>query len=166
MSEIINQGGYANTGGKTLEKAITGLLTSKGFQEVPYRIYNKNPSRFGTEVLLRDAPYKTIYNHNGKTEFKLISEKHKLSIRIECKWQQSGGSVDEKFPYLYLNCIEAMPEKDIIIIYGGKGAKQGAIDWLKKSAKDNKYMLGDTDSKNIQVMDLEEFFAWANKTFR
>jgi hypothetical protein len=31
---------------------------------------------------------------------------------IECKWQQVSGSVDEKLPYLYLNCIEAMPEKN------------------------------------------------------
>jgi hypothetical protein len=51
-----------------------------------------------------------------------------LEIGIECKWQRISGSVDEKFPYAYLNCIEAMPERDIIIVVDGGGAKQGAVD--------------------------------------
>ncbi len=70
-----------------------------------------------------NVPFTTIYQHGGNTEFRLISERYNMDIRIECKWQQVAGSVDEKLPYLYLNCIEAMPEKHIIIIIDGDGWK-------------------------------------------
>lgn len=76
----------------------------------------------------------------------------------------SSGSVDEKFPYTYLNCVEAMPERDIIIIVDGGGAKQGAVNWLRNAAAARKYA-GCRD-KRIQVMNLSEFLVWANRTFR
>jgi hypothetical protein len=94
-----------------LESTVIGTLNSKGFLSVPYREWQKNPTQFGSELLLRNVPFVTIYGHPGKSEFVLLSERYGLRIRIECKWQQSSGSVDEKFPYLYLNCIEQMPEK-------------------------------------------------------
>jgi hypothetical protein len=50
-----------------------------------------------------------------------MSKAHGVHVRIECKWQQSAGSVDEKLPYLYLNAIESMPEDHVIIVYGGGG---------------------------------------------
>lgn len=93
----------------------------------------------------------------------LKSKKHKYETRIECKWQRSTGSIDEKFPYLYLNCIEAMPEKNIIIIIDGGGCKQGALNWLKNSIQEFKYQ--NDNSKNIRVFSLMEFITWANKAF-
>jgi len=58
-----------------------------------------------------------------------------LQIRIECKWQQVKGSVDEKLPYLYLNTIEAMPENTIMILIDGAGWKTGAVKWLKDAVQ-------------------------------
>ena len=40
--------------------------------------------------------------------------------------------MDEKFPYLYLNCIQAMPEREIILLIDGNGYKPGALAWLKQ----------------------------------
>ena len=74
-------------------------------------------------MLLKNVPFETIYGHNGNIEFVLISKKYELRIRIECKWQQSACCVGEKLPYLYLNSIEAMPEKDIMILIDGNGFK-------------------------------------------
>ncbi len=133
MTEV-RQGRRANRSGNTLEKSILSIMQTKGFEAVPYSSFVKCPSRYGAEVLLRDVPYKTIYGHTGKTEFLLQSQNLGIKIRIECKWQQTAGSVDEKFPYVYLNCIEAMPETDIIIVADGAGAKAGALQWLKKAA--------------------------------
>jgi hypothetical protein len=82
------------------------------------------------------APYTTLYGSEGTTEFMIRAENAEhtpefpienapgqLVCRIECKWQQTAGSVDEKFPYLYLSCVEAMPEKNIIILHGGGKAR-------------------------------------------
>ena len=96
----------------------------------------------------------------------LKSKKFDCEIRIECKWQQSNGSVDEKFPYLYLNCIEAMPEKEIVIIVDGGGAKVGAITWLQETVKSKKYTSDYNNDKIIHVFSLAEFIKWANIRFR
>src|SRR5690606_13047129 len=106
-----------------------------------YSIWAKNPSFFGKELLLKHIPYDTIYNHKGRTEFLALSEKFNKKIRIECKWQQTSGSVDEKLPYLYLSAIEKMTEDEVIILYGGTGFKPGAIQWLKDSVLGRKYII-------------------------
>ena len=103
---------------------------------------------------------------DGYTEFLLKSEKHNLEMRIECKWQQSTGSVDEKFPYLYLNCIEAMPEKHILIIVDGGGAKDGAVRWLKNAACRKLFTDDNSRDKQIDVFNLSDFIKWANLKFR
>lgn len=160
-----SQGGLANSSGNTLERTVIATLDSKGFEIVHYRDWRKKPEKYGDELLLRNVPFETIYGHNGNTEFLIKSKRYDLEIRVECKWQQSSGSVDEKFPYLYLNCIEKMPENNIIIIVDGGGAKSGAISWLRNAAS-NKLYQNELDSTNVNVMSLAEFLRWANTTFR
>lgn len=166
MIDEPKQGTVANWTGSTLEKTIVGTLVSKGFQLVAYRDFIKSPQSYGEELLLRNAPFTTIYGHNGTTEFLLKSKKYNLNIRIEAKWQQISGSVDEKYPYLYLNCIEAMPEDDIIVVIDGGGAKQGAVNWLRNAAANQKYCYDEQKRKKLKVMNLTEFLVWANNTFR
>jgi len=127
---------------------------------------DKTPERYGDELLLTNVPYNTIYKHSGKTEFLLKSAKYNLEIRIECKLQQVSGSVDEKLPYLYLNSIEAMPEKHILIVIDGAGWKAGVIPWLKAAASSKKYMTPANEDKKIEVLSLTEFMTWANKVLR
>jgi hypothetical protein len=161
-----NQGGLANHQGRTLEQVVVGTMQQKGFKVIPYVKWKGDPESYGPEILLTNVPYETIYGHQGKTEFKLVSQKYG-EYRIECKWQQSPGSVDEKFPYLYLNCMEKMPERNIIIIVDGQGAKPGAIQWLRQAALNKFYINHQTsETKNIMVMSLSEFVKWANLTFR
>jgi hypothetical protein len=163
---VLAQGGLANSSGKTLETTVVGTLASKGFVTVQYRIWALQPTLFGQELLLRNVPYTTIYGHPGKTEFLIRSARYQLNVRIECKWQQSAGSVDEKFPYLYLNCVECMPEQHIIILVDGGGAKAGSIAWLHDVCASKRYTGSNNREKTIAVMDLREFLIWANKTFR
>jgi SepF-like predicted cell division protein (DUF552 family) len=73
-----------------------------------------------------------------------------LKTRIECKWQQTAGSVDEKLPYLYLNTIEAMPEDQIMIIIDGAGWKKGAVDWLRRAVNEKKYTTQINNHKKIR----------------
>lgn len=160
---MITKGANSNATGSQLEVAVKTVLTGKGFELVNYRVWEKNKSHYGEELLLANVPFTTVYGHKGNTEFLLISKKYELHMRIECKWQQSAGSVDEKLPYLYLNAAEAMPENDILILIDGSGWKAGAINWLKDAVAKRKYNL--PEQKNILVFSLMEFFTWANKTF-
>ena len=161
-----SQGGSANRQGKVLESTIIPTFTAHGFEVEMYSKWRKKPANYGSELLLKNVPYKTIYGQQGYTEFLVKSARFDLNVRIECKWQQSSGSVDEKLPYLYLNCVEAVPENDVIIIAGGGGMKAGAIPWLKSAIEKQKYLSPGTPMKNIQVFSLDEFLVWANKTLR
>jgi len=165
MAKRKTQGGFASSTGNTLERTITGTLESKGFEVIFHREWKKDPSRYGNELLLKNVPFSTIYGHKGFTEFLLKSESYGLEVRIECKWQQASGSVDEKFPYLYLNCLEKMPETTIFIVVDGGGAKEGAVQWLRDAAKTKKFTDALSSQKDIRVMNLVEFLTWANHTF-
>ncbi|WP_207708828.1 PD-(D/E)XK nuclease superfamily protein [Heliobacterium mobile] len=171
-----SQGNQTNSTGNTLESVVLSVLGSKGFVAVRYRDYISYVERFGQaaadahygqELLFQNVPYRSIYGHNGNTEFLLRSSCWSCRIRIECKWQQTAGSVDEKYPYLYLNCLEAMLEEEILILLDGGGAKPTAVHWLKDAARQKLYAVTpEQQSKNIEVMNLVEFVTWANKRFR
>lgn len=166
MSGSKEKGSLASNQGKVLESTVESTFSSKGFEIVNYRKWNKKKDSYSSELLLKNCPFVNIYSHDGNTEFLLLSEKYDCRIRIECKWQQSSGSVDEKFPYLYLNCIEAMPEKEIVLIVDGGGAKHGAVEWLKSAIGNKKYTSAENQDKTIHVFTLSEFIQWANIRFR
>ncbi len=149
----------ANITGNTLEKQVQSLFLGKGFEIVMYSKWIKNKTKYGQELLLKNVPYSSIYNHKGYTEFLLISKKRDKEIRIECKWQQTSGSVDEKLPYLFLNVTTKMKEKEIMIIIDGGGWKEGAIPWLKEAVNKSE------QKKRIKVFSLTEFLTWGNKAF-
>lgn len=161
----MKKGTKSNISGNQLEVAVKTVLSGKGFEHVKYKDWLNSKEKFGSELLLENVPFTTIYGHKGNTEFLLISNKYKIYMRIECKWQQVSGSVDEKLPYLYLNVVEAMPENSIMILIDGGGWKEGAIRWLKDAVQQRKYTKNENTNKDILVFNLTEFFTWANKTF-
>jgi len=163
---VKKQGTLANESGNILEQTVKNIFSNKGFEIDYYRNWEKNPEKYGKELLLLNIPFTTIYNHRGFTEFLAISEKYNFKTRIECKWQQSSGSVDEKLPYLYLNAIEKMPEDHIVIVIDGEGFKEGAKTWLKQAAKEKKYTDSTNRQKTIEVLTLPGFITWANKILR
>ncbi|MDQ7822456.1 MAG: 4-diphosphocytidyl-2C-methyl-D-erythritol kinase [Candidatus Eremiobacteraeota bacterium] len=163
---MASQGGQANVSGNLLEHTVKNVFSSKGFLIVRSQDWHKSPDLFTKELLVTNVRYTSVYGHQGTTEFLLISDKHQKKIRIECKWQQVSGSVDEKLPYLYLNCIEAMPEDHIIIIIDGGGWKQGAVEWLRNAVREKKYTSESNRHKAIEVMSLTEFITWANREFK
>jgi len=152
--------------GNTLESTIKGTLEAKGFVTLPYSTWIKHPDRYGAELLLKNVPYTNIYGSSGSTEWLIKSARWNKEIRLEAKWQGGSGSVDEKFPYYYLNAIEQIPENELILVYGGGGFRPGAIPWLKEAVRVHKYTPPDTVQKTMHVFSVEEFIQWANNTFR
>ncbi len=163
----MKQGGsYAVSSGRILEGIVENSLVTKGLIVVPYKDWIKNKSAYGDELLIKKVPYEGLYKHASHTEFLVISRARNIETRIECKWQQSSGSVDEKFPYLFLNCTEKMTEPHIIVLLDGGGAKQGAIDWFKRSCESFNNNSGKESGRRVELMSTVEFLQWVNNTFR
>ncbi|OPY62256.1 MAG: hypothetical protein A4E56_01449 [Pelotomaculum sp. PtaU1.Bin065] len=110
MTDIIQGGSLANYSGSTLEKTIIGTLLSKGFLLVQYRDYvnylkrhgdQKTVEKYGTEILLRNVPFQTIYNHPGNTEFLLEPDPNDLTISVLFE----GSVIGRIYNQLIYKCI-------------------------------------------------------------
>lgn len=94
-----------------------------------------------------------IYGLTSEYDFVIYHpQKHPDGLIIEVKWQQSGGTVDEKFPYLVLNIQTKYPYKTIVILDGG-GYRKGAEKWIRSQVGNNL----------TAVYNMMEFQTWMNK---
>ncbi|MFA7436496.1 MAG: PD-(D/E)XK nuclease superfamily protein [Bacilli bacterium] len=169
MNRIVQGGSTANLNGRIFEETLIPIFENHGYTVFKNRDLKKRQGLEQYEMLdkkvLLSAPFVSIYGHTGKTEF-LITNRHlNREIRVECKWQQSAGSVDEKFPYMLLNCIYAFRENDIILIVDGDGYKPSARAWLRNKINE-RWLLEDQPNKEIQLMTLSEFITYFNVHLR
>ncbi|MBW4612189.1 MAG: hypothetical protein KME21_02720 [Desmonostoc vinosum HA7617-LM4] len=156
----LTQGGRANQAGKILESNVETILRLHGYFQVGNHVSeeflltaNLLPKRYAKQVYIGAGIYQTVL----KVDFYVVGIPSKPSgLIIECKWQESGGSVDEKFPYLNLNIQDSYPAPTVVVI-GGEGMREGAVEWLKQQVKYNHNLLA--------VHSLDRFIAWANKDF-
>ena len=97
---VEKQGGtVANNTGQNLEAFIENALIRHGYQFV-------DKAKFKPSIYLEQPIYskqvficKSIYDTNVYCDFILYHpEKYPDCLIIESKWQQTGGSVDEKYP--------------------------------------------------------------------
>lgn len=157
----MTQGGKANKSGNVLEKTVEGTLAGHGYVPIGENLAKKQrlgfllnqtnlPKRYARQVYIGTGIYGTeIY-----VDFYILgSTSIPSGLIIECKWQQTGGSVDEKLPYVNLNIQNCYPAPAVVLIDGG-GMKPGAITWLKAQILHNQNLL--------QVHDLTSFIKWTN----
>lgn len=156
----LSQGAQANYNGKLIEQILTPIFIQAGFPVYSESEYIKKNLDLD-KVILTNVKYTTIYGENGRTEYLIISKNRK--VRIECKNQFAAGSVDEKAPYTLINAIEAYPEKEAILLYNGDGFKAGMRKWIKDKLDNN--WLNYQATKDIKLMDLNEFIQWFNREF-
>jgi hypothetical protein len=83
--QFLTQGSTANRQGRVLEKTIIPTFEARNFTIIKYNDWQKNPDKYGSEILLKHVPYTTIYGHPGYTEFLAQSKRYNLNHRIECK---------------------------------------------------------------------------------
>ena len=150
----ISQGAMANKNGRVVENMMIPLFEASGFQVVNHKDVSSN---IGDRYVIKNATYTSIYNHKAKTEFVIVNGNRR--IRIESKYQSALGSVDEKFPYMFLNAISAYPENEVIFVVDGGGCKVGAKEWLRNQ------IYSYNGEKSIKLMDLKEFVNWFNHEF-
>ena len=71
-----------------------------------------------------------IYGKVRRVDFVLYHpQRWPTCLVIQCKWQASRGSVDEKYPYEVLNI--QMGKYPTIIVLDGSGYSAGAATWLR-----------------------------------
>ena len=98
----------------------------------------------------------SIYETPRKCDFLVLNkDKFPDGLIIECKWQHSKGSVDEKYPFALFNIFKiGVPT---IILLDGGGYKPAAMKWLKDQVDEKRALIG--------VHNMTEFQALVNKNF-
>lgn len=143
----------ANRTGTSLESFIEHLLTTNGYAHVPHHRFEAAKSLAQPIYAKQKAVGQSIYNTTLKADFILYHPtRHPNGLIIECKWQQSGGTTDEKYPYFVLNIQQKYPCKTIVLLDGG-GYRVAAKDWLK----------GQVGNNLQHVFSMAEFQAWVNR---
>jgi hypothetical protein len=144
------RGSNASNNGKKAENNLLDIIT-KSFG---CKVFNYKDWDGRCNTLIKNFPYKTIYGNKGRSEFCYV-DKDGERTRIEMKWQNVAGSVQEKFPYLLANMFHT-EEKNVVIVSDGGGATEGSIKWLVDTA----YKLSD-ESKSILVLtSINDFSDW------
>jgi hypothetical protein len=133
-----------------LEKHVEMIFEEYGAHVQDHGVNQGNGDLFEDFVLTRNSPYRNIYGGRSRSEFVCDIRSREFQARIECKWQESSGSVDEKFPYVMLNAENSYPEPHVWLIVDGGGAKGEAVEWLKNAAANSR-------TKDIKVFSLSEF---------
>lgn len=137
-------GKRANRSGNRLETFVAQALTGRGYAE----FWNHKATAFANRKAISGKQYltqlpvgETIYNTVRKCDFFIVNRAlFRDDLIIECKWQQSSGSVDEKYPFLIWNIMKTgIPT--VILIDGG-GYKPAALEWLKRQANPERAIIG------------------------
>ncbi len=145
----MSQGSESNESGRFLEQTIENEFKRRGVRIFKHVEKGDNGDMFESAFVLKNVPYTSIYGCASRSEFVYRDFRMERDIRIECRWQQSNGSVDEKLVYLLSNAIHAMPEQEIWLIVDGGGARSEAVDWLKRKA-------AQVTTKTIGVLTIPE----------
>jgi hypothetical protein len=74
---------------------------------------------------------KSIIGKNRTVDVLCVCAEAGLAFAIECKYQDSPGTVDEKIPYA-IDDLKALPMAGCIA-YGGRGFSQGVLHMLEGS---------------------------------
>jgi hypothetical protein len=139
-------------GKKQLEYHVEHVMARSGFSVVSHAENADNLDFFTDKLLVKNVPYKNMYGGDSRSEFVIRWDMMHRIIRLECKWQQSSGSVDEKFVYMFGNAL-LVPEPEIIFLIDGEGYRPCELSWLKTEAA--------KAPKTIRVFSMTEFTQWA-----
>ena len=146
------QGGKANKTGNQLEEIASNLIIDAGYEFIDKHLFAPLKA-MGQGIYTRQFNLgNDLYGKQRKCDFILYHPtKHTEGLVIECKWQQSGGSVEEKFPFVVLN-IQRSGYETIVILDGG-GYSDGSNQWLRSQS-------GNSSLKH--VFNIKEFTKYVN----
>ena len=134
----------ANRTGNTLENFVKQELINEEYVESTNnkkQLFNNRLSVGGKQFAQQVPCGKSIYDTARKCDFLIMNQdKFPDGLIIECKWQQSAGSVDEKYPFTLFNIFKiGVPT---IILLDSGGYKESAMQWLKDQVDPNRGLIG------------------------
>ena len=145
-------GSQANYTGTALQRFIEERLVERGYAYIDRKQFQPSTYLHQPTYTREFCVGEGLYGKDFRCDFILYHpQKHTACLVIEAKWQQTGGSVDEKYPFLILNIKDKYPYETILILDGG-GYKQGAREWI-----------GNQVGGNFKTLfDMAGFQKWAN----
>lgn len=140
ITSKITQGAQANKTGNSLEMFVRQTLENNGytaFTGSKKQLFDNRKIIGGKQYAPQVPVGNSIYESPRKCDFMVFNqEKFPDSLIIECKWQESPGSVDEKYPFLYFNIVKTgVPT---IVLIDGDGYRVAAKNWLSSMAHKEK----------------------------
>lgn len=146
---IQQQGRQANQNGRAFEEQIIQRLKSKGYIQVAAIPEERDQPFF---IYQHRGDFLSIYGLPMRVDFYVWnSVKYPDGLIIECKYQETSGSADEKFPYT-IACLRKIGLPAILLLIG-KGAKRCSVEWC----------LQQQDALLTVFADFESFFRAANR---
>lgn len=130
-------GRKANLNGKDFENTVELRIQQKG-----YLLWDKKGTPPEEWYAKQYTVGKNLIGTNLRVDFMVNGE-----LIIECKWQGSAGSVDEKYPWTMMNLVNT-GIKSVMILEGG-GCRPAMVDFLRKFAD---------ESEMVAMCDLGEFY--------
>lgn len=145
------------------EKAIaTGTMQARPCK---HREYQKRIASYilynfenrGIKVYLEVELGKTIIGKNRRIDIFVFNEPLNQALALECKYQDTGGTADEKIPYT-LQDLEALHFPGFLV-YAGEGFSKGIIHLLEGSSQ-AAYCLPDASfNQNSHTRELDSILA-------
>lgn len=106
-------------------------MTGKEYADLIARYLMANFGDRGIKVYREVDIGKSIIGKNRRVDILVICEDKDLGFAIECKYQDSQGTVDEKIPYA-LDDMRALHLAGCIV-YAGEGFSAGVLHLLRAS---------------------------------
>jgi hypothetical protein len=103
-------------------------LSGKEYADLIASYVLKNFGARGLKVYREVAMGKTIIGKNRQLDILVIHEQSSVVLAIECKYQDTLGTVDEKIPYA-IQDMQAMGVP-VCLTYAGKGFSSGILHML------------------------------------
>jgi hypothetical protein len=158
-SEITSSGGKANKTGGGLEKFVEQLLQREGYQEFwdhKEQVFANRKTLGGKQYAKQVNIGESIYGTRVRCDILVLNkDKFPDGLVIECKWQQSKGSVDLKYPFNVFNINKL--NIPTIILLDGQGYSKKSGQWLRDQANPQRALIG--------VYNMSEFQTVVNNGF-
>jgi hypothetical protein len=155
----MSSGTRANKTGNALESFVEDTLKRNGYTEFinhKKQVFAMRKAIGGKQYSKQPYCGQSIYGTDRRCDFLVMNkEKFPDSLIIECKWQESAGSVDEKYPFVMLNITKiGVPT---IVLIDGDGYKKQAFDWLKSQVAPERALIGVYTMKEFQKLVNQDF---------